>query len=386
MMPISVGGEGWLYLFVNFKSVISMKGILGLLLLLGGRVSGQYHVMLHITGEESHQPIAGASVMIKELNKGGISDSSGFVRLGGMDRGIYELQVTCRGYMGREIKLDLPLKEKDTVSVTLEQNVETLGDVVVSSSRTNGRIKDLPTRVEVLGTEDMEEETSMHPGNVAMLLSEASGIQKQQTSPFSGNVQIRILGLDGKYTQLLKDGFPMYSGFSNGLSIMQIPPLDLRQVELIKGSSSSLYGGDAIAGIINFISKKPLVRPEWNVLANQTSRGGTDMGSFYAGRNKHWGFTLLNTFTHQVPVDIHNDGFSDVPLTKSFAFNPKLFFYFTPTTSLQFAINTTFDDRKGGDMQVLKGKQDSAHQFFEEDISNRFSTQSKFEKQFERNQ
>src|SRR5260221_1933678 len=379
MMPISVGGEGWLYLFVNFKSVISMKGILGLLLLLGGRVSGQYHVMLHITGEESHQPIAGASVMIKELNKGGISDSSGFVRLGGMDRGIYELQVTCRGYMGREIKLDLPLKEKDTVSVTLEQNVETLGDVVVSSSRTNGRIKDLPTRVEVLGTEDMEEETSMHPGNVAMLLSEASGIQTQQTSASSGNVQIRILRLDGKYTQLLKDGFPMYSGFSNGLSIMQIPPLDLRQVELIKGSSSSLYGGDAIAGIINFISKKPLVRPEWNVLANQTSRGGTDMGSFYAARNKHWGFTLLNTFTHQVPVDIHNDGFTVLPRLTGFTVNPKLFWYPTDSATVSLAINTTYDHRVGGDWQAVKDGPTAAHPYTENSKSNRDYYQLEYE-------
>src|SRR5260221_825345 len=102
MMPISVGGEGWLYLFVNFKSVISMKGILGLLLLLGGRVSGQYHVMLHITGEESHQPIAGASVMIKELNNGGLNVRSGFVCLCGMDHGCYEVKVTFRGYMARQ--------------------------------------------------------------------------------------------------------------------------------------------------------------------------------------------------------------------------------------------------------------------------------------------
>src|SRR3979411_228803 len=179
----------------------------------------------------------------------------------------------------------------DTIRISLEQDVQVLGEVVVQSSRTNSRIKDLPTRVEVIGTEDMEEETSMHPSNVAMLLSEASGIQTQQTSASSGNVQIRILGLDGKYTQFLKDGFPMYSGFSNGLSIMQIPPLDLRQVELIKGSSSSLYGGDAIAGIINFISKKPSSRPAWNFLANQTSRAGTDMGNFYAARNKRWGIT-----------------------------------------------------------------------------------------------
>ena len=348
-----------------------MKAFLGVLLLLGEAASGQYRVVLRITNEDTRQPIMGVSVMIKGLAKGGISDSTGLVYLGGLDRGGYELAVTCIGFSGKEIRLSLPLKGQDTLAVTLEPDGEVLGDVIVSSSRINGRIKDLPTRVEVLGTEDMEEETSMHPGNVAMLLSEASGIQTQQTSASSGNVQIRILGLDGKYTQLLKDGFPMYSGFSNGLSVMQIPPLDLSQVELIKGSSSSLYGGDAIAGIIDFISKKPGARPDWNVLANQTMRGGTDLGSFYASRNKHWGFTLLNTFTHQVPEDIHNDGFTVLPKLTAFTINPKLFWYPTDSTTLSLAVNTTVDRRIGGDLVAVKGGTTAAHPYTEDNRSDR---------------
>jgi iron complex outermembrane receptor protein len=325
-----------------------MKAFLGLLLVLGKTVSGQYHFVLHFTNEDSHQPIPGASVRLKGMNKGGITDSAGFVRISGLDSGSYDLQLTCTDYSAREIKLNLPLKGKDTLPVTLEQDMETLGNVIVSSSRVNGRIKDLPDRVEVLGTEDMEEETSMHPSNVAVLLSEASGIQTQQTSVSSGNVQIRILGLDGKYTQLLKDGFPMYSGFSNGLSVMQIPPLDLSQVELIKGSASSLYGGDAIAGIIDFISKKPSARPGCNVLANQTMRGGTDMGSFYTARDRHWGLTLLNTFTHQLPVDIDNNGFTVLPRLTAFTINPKLFWYPTDSTTVSLAVNSTYDNRLGG--------------------------------------
>jgi iron complex outermembrane receptor protein len=348
-----------------------MRAFFGFLLLLGGTASAQYRVVMRITNEDSRQPIVGASVVIKGLNKGGVTDSLGVVRLEGMVAGAYELQVTCSGYTGREIKLLVPLRSTDELSVTLEEDAELLGDVVVSSSRINGRIKDLPTRVEVLGTEDMEEETSMHPSNVAMLLSEASGIQTQQTSASSGNVQIRILGLDGKYTQLLKDGFPMYSGFSNGLSVMQIPPLDLSQVELIKGSSSSLYGGDAIAGVINFISKKPGARPEWNALANQTMRGGTDIGSFYTARNKHWGLTLLNTFTHQVPVDIHNDGFTVLPKLKGFTVNPKLFWYPTDSATVSLAVNTTVDHRIGGDLVAVKDGPTAAHPYTEDNKSER---------------
>ena len=68
---------------------------------------------------------------------------------------------------------------------------------------------------------------------LSKLLLESSSVQAQQTSAVNGNVSIRLLGLDGKYTQLLKDGFPLYGGFAQGLSIMQIPPLDLKQVEII---------------------------------------------------------------------------------------------------------------------------------------------------------
>jgi outer membrane receptor for ferrienterochelin and colicins len=353
------------------KSVITMRVFLGFLLLLGKTVSAQYRLVLRISNEDTRQPIVGASVMIKGLIKGGVSDSLGVVRLEGIGSGSYEFQVSCTGYRTKEIKVAVPSREEGDLAITLEPDAQLLGDVVVSSSRINGRIRDLPTRVEVLGTEDMEEETSMHPSNVAMLLSEASGIQTQQTSASSGNVQIRILGLDGKYTQLLKDGFPMYSGFSNGLSVMQIPPLDLSQVELIKGSSSSLYGGDAIAGIINFISKKPGARPEWNVLANQTIRGGTDIGSFYTARNKHWGLTLLNTFTHQVPVDIHNDGFTVLPKLTAFTINPRLFWYPTDSTTVRLAVNTTIDRRIGGDQVAVKDGPTSVHPYMEDNKSDR---------------
>lgn len=355
-----------------------MKVFFGFLLLLGETVSGQYRVTLHITSEDSRQPVAGASITIKGLNKGGVSDSAGWLGLGVLGAGNYVFQVSCVGYAGKEINIVVPLQGHDTVEVTLEPDGEMLGNVVVSSSRTNGRIKDLPTRVEVLGTEDMEEETSMHPSNVAMLLSEASGIQTQQTSASSGNVQIRILGLDGKYTQLLKDGFPMYSGFSNGLSVMQIPPLDLSQVELIKGSSSSLYGGDAIAGIINFISQKPGARPQWNFLANQTIRGGTDIGTFYAARNKHWGLTLLGTFSHQIPVDIHNDGFTVLPKLTGFTVNPKLFWYPTDSATVSLAVNTTIDHRIGGDLQAVKNGRKPAHPYTEDNKSDRDYYQLEF--------
>jgi outer membrane receptor for ferrienterochelin and colicins len=347
-----------------------MKRVLSLLLLLNQVALGQYHFSIHVINKDSHQPVVGASLTIDESKIGGVSDSTGLIFIKNLSKGHYEFNITCIGYEHKEIALDLPLAA-DSLLIAIEPAEQELEDVIVSTSRISNSIKNLPTRVEVLSQEDMEEETNQHPSNVAMLLSEASGIQTQQTSASSGNVQIRILGLDGKYTQLLKDGFPMYSGYSNGLSIMQIPPLDLKQVELIKGSSSSLYGGDAIAGIINFISKKPSFKHEWTFLGNQTNKAGTDMGSFYAARNKHRGITLLNTFSSQSPMDIHNNGFTVLPKLTAFTINPKLFWYPTDSVSISLSLNANYDNRTGGDLIAVKYGATPSHPYIETSKSNR---------------
>jgi iron complex outermembrane receptor protein/outer membrane receptor for ferrienterochelin and colicins len=92
----------------------------------------------------------------------------------------------------------------------------------------------------VLGIEEMNDESTLKPGNIASIIGDMSGIQIQQSSAVSGNSNVRIQGLEGKYTQVLRDGMPLFEGYSGGFGILTIPPLDLRQVELIKGAASTL--------------------------------------------------------------------------------------------------------------------------------------------------
>src|SRR5438094_165241 len=121
---------------------------------------------------------------------------------------------------------------------------------------------------------------------------EITGIQTQQTSATSYNSSIRIQGLDGKYTQIIRDGLPLYSGFSGGLGLLQIVPLDLKQVEVIKGSASTLYGGGAIAGLVNLVSKTPTDERHLDFLLNGTSALGLDASGFYSQKFKKAGITL----------------------------------------------------------------------------------------------
>src|ERR1041385_6626134 len=114
-------------------------------------------------------------------------------------------------------------------------------EVVVTLTRTSRTIANIPARIELIAGEELDEKANMKPGDIRMMLSESTGIQTQQTSVTSANASIRIQRLDGRYTQILKDGFPVYSGAAAGLGLLQTPPLDLRQVEVIKGSASTLY-------------------------------------------------------------------------------------------------------------------------------------------------
>jgi outer membrane receptor for ferrienterochelin and colicins len=151
-------------------------------------------------------------------------------------------------------------------------------------------------------TEEIDEAASMEPGKVSHLLTHTTGIQVQTTSATSNGSVIRVQGLNGRYTQLLKDGFPMYGGFSGSLDIMQIPPLDLRQVEFIKGPASTLYGGGAIGGIVNLISKTPSSN-ETLLHINYSSIGARDFNAFVSRQIGKFGFTNLASFHGHLAYD-----------------------------------------------------------------------------------
>lgn len=363
-----------------------MKKLITIILLVPVFANAQNIFKATIKDSLTNEVLIGSTAVVKVTANGSSADLNGKIEIKNIPNGKQTIVFSFIGYEKKELTFIFPLADSlQEQTVYLKSEAKEMEEVIVSTTRTNSRIEEIPIRVEVLGGEELNEKGSMKPANIAMLLSEATGIQSQQTSAVNGNVSIRLQGLDGKYTQILKDGFPLYGGFAQGLSIMQIPPLDLKQVEVIKGSSSSLYGSDAIAGIINLISKQPQEKRELTFLINQTSLLGTDMNGYFSQRWKKFGFSFLTANNFQKATDVNKDGFSDLPKTQTFNLAPTFYYYFNRTATLRFGLNGTFDNRKGGDMKVLENKTDTLHKFFEENLSNRISTQLKFDKQFENN-
>ncbi len=347
-----------------------------LLLLFSGILMSQNTVSFEIK-EESGEPLVGASVKLQGTIKGTVSDTNGLARFNNLPDGKYEFVISFIGYENTEIKLSFPESNNKTIEIELEEGEE-LEEVVIATTRSSRTIQDIPTRIEAITGEELGEKAAMNSTNIGMLLQETTGVQMQQTSLSSGNMNIRIQGLDGRYTQILKDGMPLYGGFAGGLSIMQIPPLDLKQVELIKGSNSTLYGGGAIAGLVNLVTIKPEEEAKLDLMLNQTSALGTTGNLFYAQKYGMLGFSVYGSVNNQVAFDPDDDGFSNMPEAQTFSLNPKLYYYFNPDTELSFGLLSTIDNRTGGDMEVIKENFSTEHVFSEENKSERYATQLNF--------
>ncbi len=275
----------------------------------------------------------------------------------------------------------VPVPVKDTSRPAVKDSISKVSDleeVVISSTRNNSRIEDLPMKVEVLGKEDMIEESGIKPGNVASILGDLSVIHIQNTSAVSGNNAIRMQGLDGKYTQLLRDGVPVYEGLSGNFGVLAIPPLDLKQIEIIKGSVSTLYGGGAIAGIINFIAKTPGEKPELTLLVNRSTLKETNVNAYYAEKYGKTGLTLFAGVTTQNAADVNKDGFSDVPRLRQYLLHPRFFWYLDPKTTFVAGYTGTIEKREGGDMQVLDHAATDVHRYTEINNSERHSIDLQF--------
>lgn len=335
--------------------------------------------------KETGEPLSGATVVVKGSNVGSSADLNGVINLSNVPEGRQTLVFSFVGYENIEQTLVFPIEAGKTYEIMMSPDEEELEEVIITATRTSRTIDDQPTRIEAISGEELDEKANMKPGDIRVLLSESTGIQTQQTSATSYNSSIRIQGLDGKYTQMLRDGFPLYSGFSGGLSLMQVVPLDLRQAEVIKGSSSTLYGGGAIAGLVNLVSKLPAEERELNFMLNGTSAMGLDISGFYSQKFEKIGTTVFASYNAGKPYDPSDIDFTAIPEFSRFTLNPKLFIYFNPSTILNIGVNGTTEDRIGGDIHYIKGNEDPAHSYFEKNKTDRFSTQLGFTHYFDEN-
>jgi outer membrane receptor for ferrienterochelin and colicins len=230
-----------------------------------------------------------------------------------------------------------------------ENNEENTEYLQVRASRLGRIITESATRTEVINGEEIQEKALMRPGNISMLVAETGGVRVQTTSPALGGANIRLQGLYGRYTQLLMDGLPIHGGQMNSIGLLQIPPTDLSSVEIIKGSASSLYGGSALGGVINLISRTPSDEFEGEVLVNATSKSGQDVTAYFAAPlTQSFSASLTSGIHHQQTKDLDDDGWADFSGYLRGTIRPRFYWDGDDGSTLYITIGTMNEKRNGG--------------------------------------
>jgi iron complex outermembrane receptor protein len=244
----------------------------------------------------------------------------------------------------------IALSLSSTVPVPAQESTDkgSVEEIIVTTTRRPTRISDTANRIEVVDQEELEEKVAMSPGDVVMLLSETSGLRVQMTAPGLGAANVRIQGLRGQYSQILADGLPLYGGQTGSIGLLQVPPLDLGRVEVLKGVASALYGASALGGVINFISRRPDGAHE--IVVNRTDRGGTDAALWWAGEpaKQGWSYSLLAGADTQTAEDVDGDGWTDLPRYRRAVLRPRFHWVGQDGAEMLLTAGAIVEDRTGG--------------------------------------
>jgi iron complex outermembrane receptor protein len=263
--------------------------------------------------------------------------------------GAHVVTIARIGFRPETLSVVLRVGLDTALVVPLLAQAAEIEQVIVAATRSDRRIEDVPLRVEVLSRDEVEEKMLMTPGDISMMLNETGGLRVQSTSPSLGGAGIRVQGLRGRYTLLLSDGLPLHGGQASSFGLLQIPPMDLAQVEVIKGVASALYGSAALGGVVNLVSRRPRDEPERELLANQTSRGGSDLVGWASDKlNERWGYTVLASGHRQSRVDVDGDGWTDLPGYERGVVRPRFFWTGADGRNALFTLGTTLEQRRGG--------------------------------------
>lgn len=326
-----------LFVLLSFESLAHENCIDGRIFIKNGKV----------------EPVIGATIRIANSSLGTISNRNGEFHLKNIPRGSHELVITAIGLkpLKHKFTIDKDLKEDLKLEFQMEEADIQTADVVVTATRSEKIYEDTPVKVSVL-TDKLFESTS----SVSLKegLNFQPGLRTETNCQNCGFSQIRINGLEGKYSQVLIDGKAIFSALNGVYGLEQIPTNMIDRIEVVRGGGSSLYGGNAIAGVVNIITKEPAINffnadfvqglTNGDTPDNTLSLNGSiisdkqDIGMFLFGMNRdrdEW--------------DANGDGFTEIGRLNVKSFGARAFYKPNYKSKLSAEFHTIFHEIRGGD-------------------------------------
>lgn len=261
--------------------------------------------------DSTSAPIPFANVLLEGTRHGVAADAEGRFRLEGVQEGTYFLRATAVGYQGQRQTVAVKAGQSTTANLTLQPG-EALSTVVVSGTMKHGYLKDSPVKVEVITDVQLNTYLPSAASSVVESINLVNGVQEVVACGVCFTNSISINGLPGPYTSVLMDGMPIYGSLDNVYGLNGIPNMMIDRFEVIKGPNSTLYGSEAVAGVVNIITKDPQKQALFSLdlmgTTHRESFGNLGLapriGNTHGFIGVNWAY--LNRFD-----DANNDGFSD---------------------------------------------------------------------------
>ena len=288
------------------------------------------------------EPLNGASLRIKGTNLGTITNEQGYFSIEFSEKRNNQLIISYIGHKSKQIEIDP--NNSDVGRIILEL-YESLDEIVISGTlKPVSKLKS-PVAVEVYSQSFFKANPSP---SIFESLESINGIRPQLNCNVCNTGDIHINGQEGSYTMVLIDGLPIVSGLSTVYGLSGIPQSLIERVEIVKGPASTLYGSEAIGGVINLITKLPENSSKLSIDSFVSDWGeiNTDIGYKYSLSKKTTGLLGINYFNFSNPIDKNNDGFTDLTIQDRVS----IFNKFTYGDKLSFATRFVYEDRWGGQL------------------------------------
>lgn len=309
------------------------------------------NIIGHVVEATSGEHIPGATIQIKGTVIGTATDQSGHYFLANMRPGQYTLVMRAVGYRMQERTINVEKDKTLEVNFEAEEDVVNMDGVVVTANRNETIRRLAPT---VVGVIDTKVFSTVNANNLLQSLSFQPGLRVENNCQNCNFNQVRINGLDGKYSQILIDSRPIFSALAGVYGIEQIPTSMVERIEVIRGGGSALYGSTAIGGVINIITKQPKgnsaeVHESLSLTGLKKVDNNFSFNASVVSNDARSGAIFFGNMRNRSPWDANGDDFSELGKLEDRSFGVRGFVKTSDLSQLTAEIHTIKEYRRGGD-------------------------------------
>lgn len=338
------------------------------------------HAQGILEGTVTHagQPVEFASIAIKGTAFGTTADSLGRLKITGLPAGKHTVLVSAIGYKAYQQNVTLAANQTTRFDVALQEEAGQLDEVVVTG--TMKEVSKLASPVPV----DIITQKFLYKNPVPSIfeaLTYVNGVRPQLNCNVCNTGDIHINGLEGPYTMVLLDGTPIVSGLSTVYGLIGIPNSLIERVEIVKGPASTLYGSEAVGGLINIITKTVSKAPTFSadMFSSNWRDLNVDLGFKFKAGEKVSSLLGVNYFNYQNPIDNNGDGFTDMTLQHRISVFNKWSVQRPQNRQATLAVRYYYEDRWGGDMQWTPAYRGGDQRYGESIYTKRFEAVGLYE-------